>query len=426
MRPYLIFTFVASAACASGCSTPNYAAPVGRTLSEHEASAFEQKLRAKPGLVVSQPVPLFVQPANKTEACKLPTTKDQLERSHFRAFWDGQCKDGFAFGLGRDIAISDTHHVEEITVHDGTGTDRGPSVNYDFVNNSAVYRVPTGKFPAATMYIEQVVDAPSGIFVTETISAVDESGASVALQTSPLATQRIVYNQTGNVLYRFTDNTAFPGNDASIVKYSAEMVDPATGVAGGVAVVHYGTGHIRHVKLGGPTPESVVLPPAYAATFTQRANAIHAVLPVAKANLERARQMEREYLYLACNGRHTIDGLDADAATKICTWRAKFEPRVNAARVAFNQKLDQLRKNAQIAVEQRYAQQQAQQQYNQQQLQAFAGALADMGQQMRAAGQQSLNAVAPATAVPTVAPIGIKPNNTVLCMQTGNFVTCRD
>jgi hypothetical protein len=426
MRLSLIATFVASAVCASGCSTPNYATPVGRTLSEREASAFEQALRAKPGLVVSQPDPLFVQPANKTEPCKLSTTKDQLERSNFRAFWDGQCKNGFAFGLGRDIAISDTHHVEQITVHDGTGTDRGPSATYDFVNNRAAYRVPTGKFPAATMFSEQVVDSPSGFFITETIGAVDESGASVALQTSPLAVQRMIFNQTGNVLYRFTDNSAFPGNDAWVVKFSAEMVDPATGAVGGVAVVHYGSGHIRHVKLGGPTPESVVLPPDYAAAFLQKANAVYAALPIAKANLERARQMEREYLYLACNGKHTIDGLDATEATRICTWRAQFEPRLNSARVAFNQKLDQLRKNVQLATEQRYAQQQAQQQYNQQQLQAFAGALADMGQQMRAAGQQSLNAVTPAMAAPTVAPFGAKSSNTVLCMQSGNFVTCRD
>lgn len=426
MRVSLIITFVAGAVCVSGCSTPNYAAPVGRTLNEREAAAFELALRAKAGPTVFESVPLFVQPANKSEPCKLPTTKDQLERSHFRAFWDGQCKNGFAFGLGRDIGISDTHHVEQITVHNGTGTERGPAVTYDFVNNRVAYRVPTGKFPAATMYSEQVVDSPSGFFVTETIGAVDESGASVALQTSPLAVQRMIFNQTGNVLYRFTDNTAFPGNDASIVKFSAEMVDPATSAAGGVAIVHYGSGHIRHVKLGGPTPESVVLPPDYAAAFLQKANAVYVALPIAKANLERARQMEREYIYLACNGKHTIDGLDATKATKICTWRAQFQPRLNSAVSAFDQKLDQLRKNAQLAAEQRYAQQQAQQQYNQQQLQAFAGGLADMGQQMRAAGQQSLNAVTPAMAAPTVVPLGTKSSNTVLCMQSGNFVTCRD
>ena len=377
---------------------------------------------------MSEPERLFVQPVNKSEPCKLPTTKDQLERSNFKAFWDGQCKNGHAFGLGRDIAISDTHHQEEITVHDGNGTglSSGPSVNYDFVNNRSLYRVPTGKYPAATVYSEHVFDNPSRFFIMEAIGAVDESGASVLMQTSPLLVQRIILNQTSHVLYRFTDNTGFPGKDTSTVSYSAEMIDPATGATGGVAVIRYGSGHVRHVKFGGSAPEWVVLPVDYANSFLQKANAIYTVLPVAKANLERARQMEREYLYLACNGKHTIAGLDPAKATKICTWRDQFQPRLNSALAAFNQQLDQLRLNAQVAAQQQLAQQQAQQQYNQQQAQSFVNALADLGQQVRAAGQQSLNSVTPATVVPNVAPFGAKSENKVLCMQSGSFVTCRD
>lgn len=431
MRFPLIATLVVSAASVAGCATSNPAAPTGRTLGESEAAAFEQTLRAKPRQAVTEPAPLFVQPLNKTEPCKLPTTKEQLERSHLRTFWDGQCKNGYAFGLGRDIAISDTHHVEEITVHDGTSTDSGknPTVDYDFVNNRAAYRVPTGKYPAATLYTEQVSDTPSGFFMAQTIGAMDESGDSVALQTSPLRTERVILNRTGNVLYRFTDNMAMPGSDPSIVKFSAQIVDAMTGAVGGVAVVRYGNGYIRHVKYNGSATEWVVLPTDYATAFLQKANAIYTVVPLAQANLERARQMEREYLYLACNGNHTIDGLDATEATRICTWRSQFQPRLDAAVAVFSKQMEQLRTNAELATQQHIAQQQAQQQYTQQQAQAFVGALADMGQQIRAAGQQSLNSVTPATPAaqaPNFTPFGAKPSTKVLCMQNGAYIACRD
>lgn len=65
----------------------------------------------KKQLAPLQPEKLYTQPVNKTEPCKLPTDKSQLERNNFRAYWDGTCKNGYAYGLGRDIALSDTHHL---------------------------------------------------------------------------------------------------------------------------------------------------------------------------------------------------------------------------------------------------------------------------------------------------------------------------
>ena len=111
LKQFTLAAYVALAACATGPQAITY----------EEASAFERSLLARETAPPERPELLFVQPVNKTESCKLPTSQGQLDRPNFRAFWDGECKDGFAFGLGRDIAISDTHHVEEITIHDGTG-----------------------------------------------------------------------------------------------------------------------------------------------------------------------------------------------------------------------------------------------------------------------------------------------------------------
>jgi hypothetical protein len=113
----------------AGCATTGQQAPTARALNYEEATAFERGLKSSVPAELSRQRPThFVQPANKKENCKLPTTQDQIDRRNFRAYWDGQCKDGYAFGLGRDIAISDTHHTEEITIHNGTGDNIVPLV----------------------------------------------------------------------------------------------------------------------------------------------------------------------------------------------------------------------------------------------------------------------------------------------------------
>ena len=107
----------------------------------------------------------------------MPTTQDQLDRQNFRAYWDGECKNGFAFGLGRDIAISDTHHVDEITIHDGTGDDWSqPRVDYFYVNNVVAYSVGGSQFPQQTMLAEVMTNSVSGFDPYQKLMVTDANG----------------------------------------------------------------------------------------------------------------------------------------------------------------------------------------------------------------------------------------------------------
>ena len=117
MKAFLPF---AALAVLTGCA--NSANPSSLpSLTYEEASAFERSLLAREPVAPQKHDNLYTQPVNKKEACKLPSSQDQLNRPNFRAYWDGECKNGYASGLGRDISISDTHHYEEITIHDGRG-----------------------------------------------------------------------------------------------------------------------------------------------------------------------------------------------------------------------------------------------------------------------------------------------------------------
>jgi hypothetical protein len=420
----------------SGCGTTVQSGPKVRTLSYEEASAYERTLQAKPTTAKVLPEKLYTQPVNKQEPCKLMTSRDQLERSNFRAYWDGQCKNGFAFGLGRDIAISDTHHLEEITVYSANGDNyQAPAVAYDFVNNFTHYQTRGEKYPAATWFSETISSNGDNFQIVQLFGVTDELGNRLFTEYSPLSPTRFFVNDSQNVAFKFTDNSAMPVVNASAANFAAEILDPTTGTAGGVAVIRYGTGDVRHVKLGGPSPEMVVLPTEYFNHLSEKLKAVQVALAAGQIKLERAKQIEREYLHMACNGKHKIDGLEEATATKVCNWRDKFKPAYEKSLAKYTSEMEQLRKRAEVAEQQRLAQQQInvqqrqlQQQQAQQQLQSFSNALAQFGQQMQNAGQQSLNSVKPPSNQVNFGPIKPLGGGTlVTCLKvTDSSAYCRD
>jgi len=120
----------------SGCASTGPSLP---TISYEEAAVFE-KSSYVPASRANAPEVIYNQPVNKKEDCKLPTTTNQLQRRNFKQYWDGGCRNGYAYGLGRDISVSDTHHLEEITIYNGLGeTSNRTVVAYDFIDNKVFY-----------------------------------------------------------------------------------------------------------------------------------------------------------------------------------------------------------------------------------------------------------------------------------------------
>ncbi len=387
--------------------------------------SFERALQAREPMQPQRSIGIYVQPLNKSEPCELPSSEEQLQRRNFRAYWDGQCKNGYAYGLGRDIAISDTHHVEEITIHDGAGGNAGgPAVLYDFVNHLVQYSVSGKHDPESRWFVESMQLGLDGFNVVYSLGLTDAQGSSLVTQSSPFNSTRVLLNNTGTVAYKFTDNSAMPMADASAVTFAAEVLDPRTNTAGGVAVVRRGNGLVQHLKLTGTTPEAVALPAEYLAHLNEKYVAVISSQSAANADVQRARQIEREYLYMACNGTHTISGLDGKTATKICTWRDQFKAPYEKALAQYAQNMDRLKLRAEAAEQQRQIQQQIalQQQmlYQQQSQQAFLqglNALGQVGQQM----QQSFVAQPP----PQVIPLTPPGSGQIRCINVGIATNCR-
>ena len=415
------------------------AQPQFRTLSYEEASAFEKSLFARDPDPIKAPDILFVQPVNKKEDCKLRTTQDQLDRRNFRAFWDGDCKNGYAFGLGRDIAISDTHHTEEITIYDGTADSYAnqPWAYYDFVNNYTAYGVRGQGYPA-TSGINQEMTYPDGsIGMVSSMGKTDESGNHLAALQSPLNPKRIYQNITKGVMYRFTDlsEAPIPLDQAT---GAIEIVDVKSGVAGGVRIVRFRNGYVEHQKLdpGGQVAERIIIPQDYVNHLLGKVGEVESAVATANTSAQKAQQMEREYLYMACNGKHTIEGLDKATATKICTWRDQFKQPYEEAHAKYQQQMEQQRQQVAMQEQQRsqqqaqnlmlmqqLAQQQQQASANQQALQGINNSLQNLGNSLNnSIYQQNHNN----SQIPYVAPPTPPGGGRVVCNTLSNgTVICK-
>ncbi|MEI6336364.1 MAG: hypothetical protein WCS87_17535 [Methylococcaceae bacterium] len=404
-----------------------------RSVNYSEAMEFELSLGSVPAMP-SRPEVLYIQPLNKNEPCKLPTSKDQLERKNFRAYWDGQCKNGYAYGLGRDIAVSDTHHVEEISIHDGNGDNfNGPSVDYDFVNNTVIYMMGSETFPALSQFAERIQKDFNGFNVMYLTGTIDDSGNSLITRGSPLNPGRELFNDDRRIAYKFTDNTAAPIVDPSAPIFVAQTLDSKSKRPGGFAIVRYGNGQISHFKVKDGQHEPVTLPEEYLATVNRKYNEVTSAYRDASSKIENARRMEREYLHMACSDSYKIDGVDADVSSKICSWRNQFKVPFNDALEKYNAKLEEQKRTAQsIQQQQKYQEQIALQQgiideqRSQQDFQNGMNALNDLGKQMQMQNsdmqkqQYFLN-----QSLPQVAPLSLPGSNQINCVNVGSVTNCR-
>ncbi len=412
-----------------------------RKVSMAEATASENQIisatRNQP--VPPQPEKLYTQPVNKTEPCKLPTSKEQLERRNFRSYWDGDCKDGYAYGLGRGIALSDTHHVEEITIHNGDGDSNGQPTRFlDYVQNYGKYGIR--KDAARGLFsgqIEMISNDSTNFFIHYRVGAMDNKGNSLYLESWPFNPAKVTVNQShGRVAYVLQDFSAFPATS-----YQVQMVlfvaDPATEKPTDFRIVRFRNGVVEHQKLaadGQSVAELVQLPPEYIGQLRDRIGEVQAAIQKASVDADKAQQMEREYLHMACAADYSIKGVpakDMEIARQICTWRDQWKEPYARAEAKYKQEMEQKQREvAQVEQQQAYiAAQHAQaaaaqsaafsasmnqmNQALQQQNNNTLQQINQMNQQLQRQNNQMMESWAP------------QQNKTTICNRIGNQVFCR-
>ena len=397
-------------------------------VSMREAMKYENQIIAAAASqpVVPQAERLYTQPVNKTESCKLPTTQNQLDRKNFRAYWDGDCKDGFAFGLGRDIAISDTHHLEEITIHNHSSPEiERPVAHYDFINNTSAYSGVVDATETIHGYWQQIVRNPDDSIGVTTNSGEVSAAGQLAMLSSPFDPRKMTVNaRKGEPVYVFEDHSAAPAtSDQPAVMMGVR--DPNSRQAVGYRIVGFRNGMVQHQGPAG----LVRLPQEYVDHLLGKIVEASTAINKASAASARAQQVEREYLFAACKSGYIIRGLlmqDIPLTREICTWREKWKEPYAKAQASYEQKLADAREHVSVREQQLAVQRTQQQLAMEQQLAASAAAWASLSQSL----QQTTNSIQQQTQqfmnyqAPQVQPIG-QPGNQIVCTTFGRITKCQ-
>jgi hypothetical protein len=240
----------------------------------------------------------------------------------------------------------------------------------------------------------------------------------------------------GAVVFKFTDNSKMPVVDAGKPVFTGEIIDPESGRPGGVAMVRYGSGAVRHFLLKEGAPEAIILPTEYVNHMVEKHKAVQSAVARANTTLEIAQQMEKEYLYKACNDSYTMEGLDNLVFKKICNWRDQYKQPFEKASAKYMQFILEMKQKAeavsqQVAAQQRIAAQQAQvqKQESQRELSQLADSFRQLGQQIQNGGQQTLNDVrsqpSPQVNFAPFQPFSPFGGNKTRCVTVGMVTNCQ-
>jgi hypothetical protein len=341
MKGLHLVTLLITASILTGCQTTTQFRKVSvedafsdiRKIEESYKAQLDEEIQSLP-----DKSPLYTQPANKSVPCKLPTTQDQLDRSNFRAFWDGECKDGFAFGLGRGIAISDTHHVEEIAFYEDTSKNAPTaSVYYDFANQTVNYRL----FEDEAHYLlqETIINEGENFSVGYQLIEYSKNGDRYVMGWSPFSFEKIRVNITENIAYTYRSYNPTFYSMGSLVQHFQTL--DVTGSPVGYEYAVFADGKVEHLKVD--SGEIVELPKSYFHMTIKKIKRINKSNSLTSQKIEQVKIMEEEYRQLACHGKHEIVGLEKKIFTKFCTWRDQFKEPFELSLKRFKKSLEQLK-----------------------------------------------------------------------------------
>jgi len=414
----------------SGCASSGARIP---TISHEEAAAFE-KSSYVPTSTDNTSETIYNQPDNKKEGCQLPITAEQLQRRNFKQYWDGECKNGYAYGLGRDISVSDTHHLEEITIYDDSGKSLNqPFIFYDFVNNFVAYGFNGGSdrdFKRIDL-LERYDIVNNELGVTHTLKREDRNRNVLQISSSPLSLKKYYGNSSNGVGFVFFDQSALPLKHEDTA-FTVEIKN-SKGIPGGVAIVKYNNGQVRHIKIDSSGQKSLVqIPQSYITHILSKYQEIQNAIPEMNRYIEFAKRTEREYMHLACNGTHEIDGLDNKTATKICNWRNELQPMYLAAIERSKKQMEQQLQAVEKAenermLKEKIAQQQAaiEQQQRQQAWSEINNSLNNLSNSLQNSAMQTQQMMQSMPVYQPYQPAPISSSGRINCITTGPVTSCR-
>lgn len=326
----------------------------------------------------------FIQPKNKKETCKIAVPDgedDPTKDSSYKIFWDGECKDGYAFGLGREIEKANMKDAWQIGIY-VRGIATGYLVGKDLLHGH-LYEGEGNYYSSRHAVLRSVEESNGEISVGYIIGKSDSPfEPQLAVLTSPFWNNTVQYHKKyPNFEYLYRD---LRNNDQIPIDFSFFLLNEK-GEKHGWGFEKSKNGPLVKGEYVNDQRKQLELPQEY----MQKADAIIKEIDEAKNKALDAQRnallVKKQYLKKICRDSVKVTFMDNSEYKEICEEKDELELRAKIDRKLANlekEKAASLQKQQQEQSQQKQNVQMNQQQaYQQQQLELQRQQLAQQQKQ---------------------------------------------
>lgn len=312
------------------------------SISEEEANKYEveylkeyKELQKIPNELIVK----WIQPKNKKEACKIyvgfDLKNDYTLKEDYALYWDGDCRDGYGYGLGREMEYRDYSYHYQIGIYKS-----GMPEDYCVNINEAEGVFSEGECHYSSKVNHKVVtiikNKEADLSVEYHYGSIGNNQTpDLVTYSSPFMDRTRYYKAYPSFRYAITDLTN-DGFDAR--KYQFNLVNESNKVHGfGVSI--YKNGKIFSGEtIEGKQIRKVILEQKYIDKYYKLLSEIQEASNKALIAQEKAKVIKTKYKMKICKDKIKVTFMDNDEYKAICEEDKKFAQ----LRVKMNEKLDRL------------------------------------------------------------------------------------
>ena len=379
----------------------------------------------------------WLQPMNKGIPCKIYSSSSSEQGSSpwwrdtsAKYYWDGECKNGYAYGLGREFLY--TKGKIYAWLADYSGGENMPSY-YLQVDYDSNYIAFMAKDPQHVVFLEyQVEQNPSkkGIAIKE--SYFNFSSARAYIKEMAIGNDAYVMSMGMPSKKRYAIHRIKNSNKDIRVFSTFDENNQNVGYSTEIVANPLVNNQIRHVEyIGQSQTRPVELPRGYLSYIINIGNKISSELDAGDNLLKESFVAVNKYRRMICNGKVSVNYVVDDIYGRICLKNGELSPYEDLIT-----QLETQQKEKQSIEREQFAQAKdarlQQQRINAQQSQQNANSLANsVNQFSRDMAELNYNATQTAQSYigsmpsPTFGSWGNQGNNQINCVKISNIVNCR-
>lgn len=297
----------------------------------------------------------WIQPKNKKAACTIAVPggeDDPTKDSSYKIFWDGECKDGYAFGLGREIEKANLTDAWQIAIYE-KGMAQGYYVHHDILNNR-LHEGESNYYGAASVVERYVEEKNGNIDITFVIGKMGglPQEPDLTIGSSPFWNHTQAYRKEyPNFRYEYND---YKNNDIEIIDFNFQLVNKDNQRNGwGFEKNKNGTIVKGEYVNGKPNPSD--LPLQYMNKADSIIKEIQEAYSKALQSQSLAQLVKKQYLRKICKDNVKVNFMDNAEYKEVCEDKAELKLQAKVDR-----KLEKLEKEK-VAIIQKQQQEIAQQ-----------------------------------------------------------------